>query len=145
MNPLDDWLRQARRLRFADAAVERRFHEERQAQGLTRARVMIALGLLVMYALGLVDVRIHARTMPEFAAASLQVRFLVVAPIWLLMLASTFLPKHAARADAVYAAGTTLIVWAVALLPWFFLQFFPGQRVAQLANVDVLAVLFISV
>ncbi len=140
-----DLERQARRLRFADPVWERRFRDERQAEGLTRARMMMVLGALVVCGLGLVDVALNAKPLPGFALVSLQVRFLVVAPIWLAMLASTAWPGHRVRADAVYAAGTTLIVWALGLLPWFILFFRPSSNVAQQLDINMLAVLLISI
>jgi signal transduction histidine kinase len=139
-----DLEREARRLRFTDAEWERRFDEERQSEGLTRARSMMVLGLLVVCAMGDLDTALNARSLPEYALLSLQLRFLAVAPVWLAMLVSTALAGHRARADGVYAAGTTLIAWALGLVPWGLLYYLPGANVAQPLIVNVLAVLLIS-
>ncbi len=141
---LADLARQARRLRFVDPAWEQRFQEERQAEGLTRARVMMALGMMLVGALGVVDAALNARALPDFARGSLQLRFLVVAPVWLAMLVSTALPRHGRRADGVYAVGTTLIAWALAVLPLSLLHARPGAQIAQQLDINVLAVLMIS-
>src|SRR4051812_40404021 len=46
MAPLDEFLRQARRLRFADAALEARFQAERHAEGLLRSQATAVVALL---------------------------------------------------------------------------------------------------
>lgn len=133
-----------RGLGFADGNLERRFHEERHALGLNRSRTMIVLGALVVGGLGVVDVALNAVTATDYAGLSLMIRFLVVAPVWLAMLVSTFLPGHPRRADLVNAGGSTLIAWALTLMVWLAAHHLPGRPQASHVIVNTLAVLMIS-
>jgi len=115
MIPLDELLRQARRLRFADAALERRFRAERQTEGLLRSRVTAVVALLYVAVVGWTQAQRPEYFGPEFLAWSLHYRFLVVVPLWLLLFVASYLPGHQRRAEWVYAAATVGAVWGLVL------------------------------
>jgi len=136
--------RQTRRLEFANPEWERRFHEERQAQGLTRARVMMFCGLIAVDVLGWVDAAINATRSPEFASHSLVLRFGVITPVWLLMVAASYLRPPTVRVELIYSVGTVAIAWVLGLLPWLSAQYFPQVVVAQHVGINLVAVYFTS-
>ena len=137
--------RQVRRLHFSDTGWETRFREERQAAGLTRVRIMLVVATFVVTALGLADVAFSAGGVPDYVHISLQLRFLVVAPIWLLALVSTGLPGHGARADTLYATAMVGVCWALAFMKWHNPVYFPQVALAPAVAVDVALALLISV
>lgn len=116
MTPLDELLRQARRLRFADAALETRFREERQAEGLLRSRLTAVVALLYVAIVGWNQARRVPELGPAFVDWGLHYRFLVVVPIWLLLLVSTALPGHLRRAEWVYGGATVGALWGLVLM-----------------------------
>ncbi|MDP1580521.1 MAG: HAMP domain-containing sensor histidine kinase [Candidatus Didemnitutus sp.] len=137
--------REALRLRFSDAALERRFHDERQALGLTRARVMMVAGALVVGAFGVVEVANVGRVLPQYLESALTLRFLIVAPLWLLMAASTWVKGHRERADWVFAAGTVMICWALGLIKWHFGWHVPERELSGIVTGDIFVALLVSV
>lgn len=135
---------QARRMRFADPAWERRFNQERQEHGLNRARWLMILGMLLVCGIGVLEAGMNARRAPEYIGLALHYRFLVVAPLWLAMLISTGLPGHLRRADWVFAAGTTLVCWALALNKWHYAFYYPRDTISTHVLIDVLVPLLVS-
>lgn len=131
--------------RFADAEAETRFQRERQLDGLTRARVMMVAGALVVAGLGMVDVWLSVQQSPDYVRLSLQVRFAVVAPVWMLAFVSTYLVGHEQRAATVYATATVAICWALALLKWSLQVHLPHISLPTAVAVDVTAALVISI
>jgi signal transduction histidine kinase len=136
--------KQARRMKFSDPAWESRFNQERQEQGLNRARWLMVLGLLVVCGIGMLEANMNARRAPEYIGIALSYRFLVVAPLWLVMLVSTGLPGHVRRADWVFASGTTLVCWALALNKWHYGFYFPRDTISTHVLIDVLVPLLVS-
>ncbi|MBC7368749.1 MAG: HAMP domain-containing histidine kinase [Undibacterium sp.] len=137
-------VRQERRLRFADPEWELRFNQERQEQGLNRARWLMILGLLVVCGIGAQEAAMNARRSPEYTGLALQHRFFYVAPLWLTMLWSTWRPGHVRRADWVFAGGTTLVCWALALNKWHYGFYYPGDSISTHVMIDVLVPLLVS-
>ncbi len=113
---LDSLLLQARRLRFTDPELERRFREERQAAGRLRSQVTAAVALLFVAGVGWRQALREAAAHPEFIAWSLHYRFLVVAPFWVLLLVSSILPGHLRRAEWVYGMATVGALWGLAVM-----------------------------
>ena len=113
---LEDLLQQARRLGFADAGLETRFREERQAEGVLRSRVTAVVALLYVAVSGWEQAMRDAARFPEFVAWNLHYRFWVVAPFWLLLLVSTMLPGHSRRADWVHGSATVGAVCGLLLM-----------------------------
>ncbi|MBI3886459.1 MAG: hypothetical protein HY302_12130 [Opitutae bacterium] len=120
MIQLDDLLRQARRLRFADAAMEEQFHEERQREGLTRVRVMHGLAVVFVAVIGLKMALSFPRDLRWMLAEQLHYRFFVVVPAWLLVLGSTIVPGHVRRAEWLYAGAALVAVWGLIVMDWFW-------------------------
>lgn len=139
-----DLEKQARRMRFADPAWEQRFNQERQEQGRNRARWLIVLGMFVVCGIGFLEANMNARRAPEYTGLAMYYRFLVVAPLWLGMLVSTGLPGHWRRADWVFALGTTLICWALALNKWHYGFYYPRDTISTHILIDVLVPLLVS-
>ncbi len=136
--------RQARRLRFVDAGLERAFRDERAAAALTRVRVTLIAG---MFAAGGVGVGEAFSTPPlpaEYNFMNLRLRFFGVVGAWLLMLLSTGLPGHQRRADWVYAAGTITACWALGLIYWHIALMRPGFPVASMAEGGFFTVLLVT-
>lgn len=137
--------RQLRRLRFSDTGWEARFHAERQTAGLTRVRIMLVVATFVVTGLGLADVAFSVRGVPDYVSLSLQLRFFVVAPIWLLALVSTRLPGHIGRADTLYATAMVGVCWTLAFMKWHNPIFFPRVGLMPVVVIDVTLALLISV
>jgi signal transduction histidine kinase len=139
-----DLERQARRMRFTDSEWERRFSQERQEQGLNRARWLMILGMLLVCGIGALEAAMNSGRAPEYTGLAMYYRFLVVAPLCLMMLISTGLPGHVRRADWVFAAGTTLVCWALALNKWHYGFYFPRDAVSTHIIIDVLVPLLMA-
>jgi signal transduction histidine kinase len=144
---VEDLEREAKRLRFTDAALEERYREERIASGLLRARVM---AVVAMFYTGLIGVSIARRALPfgvwpEYLQWELTLRFLVVVPAWLLLYVSTFLRGHRRWAGWLYTGVTG---WACAALLLLWCEHIVGHMqpssVLQNALVDFVMVLLIS-
>jgi signal transduction histidine kinase len=131
-------------LRFPDSAWESRFNQERQEQGRNRARWLMVLGIFLVCGIGMLEANMSARRAPEYIGLALHYRFLVVAPLWLVMLVSTGLPGHLRRADWVFAVGTTLACWALALNKWHYGFYFPRDTISTHVLIDVLVPLLIA-
>jgi signal transduction histidine kinase len=132
------------RLRFPDPTWEQRFNQERQEQGRNRARWLIILGVFLVAGIGMLEANMNARRAPEYIGLALVYRFMVVAPLWLVMLVSTGLPGHLRRADWVFAVGTTLACWALALNKWHYGFYFPRDTISTHVLIDVLVPLLIA-
>lgn len=139
-----DILRQARRLRFTSPEWEDRLHRERQEHGLTRARWLMILGMLLVGVVGAQEAAMSAARSPEYIGLALYHRFYVVVPLWLVMLVSTALPGHLRRADWVFAGGTTLVCWALMLNKWHYGFFFPRDTIATHVILDLTITLLVS-
>lgn len=135
---------QDRPLRFADAAQEERFQIDRQTAGLFRARITMIVGIFVVVGLGMLDVIYNAAVVPDFVETSLWVRFWWVAPIWLGVIVSSYLPRHVRRADALYAIATMLICWGLAFMKWSQWVHIPGTNILTVIALDVMMVMLMS-
>lgn len=135
--------RQVRRLRFAERAQEQRFQADRHAAAQGRARVTMIVGIFVVVLLGLLDV-VYAAETPGYVAISLKVRFLWIAPLWLAVLVSTYLPGHIRRADWMYAAATIGICWGLAYLKWHIPLYVNNANILTATALDVALVMMIS-
>lgn len=128
---LESLLRQARRLRFADPALETAFMHERIDDGLVRARVIVIAAMVVFAVGGISDYHTFQRYPLVWQAVWVQ---RLIAELGCLgMLVSTWLPGHRGRAEWVNAIGvTTLAVYPV-LAYWHFAFHLPRlQFVGQL-------------
>lgn len=135
---------QDRPLRFADAAQEERFQTDRQTSALWRARVTMIVGIFVVASMGMLDVIYNAASVPEFVEISLWVRFGWVAPIWLGVIISSYLPRHVRRADALYAIATVLICWGLAVMRWSAWVHIPNTNILTSVALDVTMVMLMS-
>lgn len=136
--------RQAKRLRFDDAALENTFDDERLTTALGRARVLVPIGILATVVVGLGETLFGATERNELFQRAVEVRFGGSLVPWILIYVSTFLPGHRRRADWLGALGTIVVCWSLALRYWHFALAFPDMRVAGLATGAVLSVLMIS-
>lgn len=144
-NAASDLVREAWRLRFADAALEARFREERLATGETRARVMALVAVLIVGLNGWNDARSLARTMPDVLAEDLRLRFFVMVPAFFAIAFSPGLRGHARRADVVNATAIVAICWANALIYWHVAVNAQGTAFAGQVLGSVLPILVIAV
>ncbi len=132
------------RLRFADPAQEDRFQVERQSSALKRARLMAVVASAVVAFLGLLEVIYTMKGAPDYVSISLTVRLLMVVPLWVAMLASTYLPGHTRRADWVYASVTVGVAWALAFLKWHLPIYFSGANLFVNPALDLTIVMLVS-
>lgn len=139
-----DLQREIRGLRFADPAQEQRLHVERQQAGLGRARATLITAIFVATLFGLVELWISRQAPPDFLFRSLVVRFLVVAPLWLAGVVSTYLPGHDRRAELVFAGITVGVALALAYLKWSLARGLPNFSLITGAGLDVILVMLIS-
>ena len=146
MTPLDDLLKQSRRLRFKDGALERQFHEERQRDGLMRVRIMLVLAILFVTVIGLRMALVFPPGTQWQLADQLHYRFFVAAPAWLLALLSTMWPGHTRRAEWVYVGATLVAIWGLTVMNWLWVQQAPpGARAPVSAiTLDFIEVLVLS-
>ncbi len=145
MDAPDPLLQQADRLKFLDPTLERKFCDERVEQAQLRSRMMIALAMVVVAGFGLQEVLALAESKPQFAAVSFWARTTVVLPIYAVLMACTWLPGHARRADWLFTLGITAVVWALALIKWHATDYFAWVNVSAVLLLDVLATLIMSV
>lgn len=136
--------REVRRLRFGDPAQEERFQFDRQAGAVGRARGTMIVGIFVVVLLGMLDVIYATAAIPDYVAISIEVRFLWVAPIWLALLISTYLPGHCRRADWANAVATMGICWGLAYLKWHLPWYNPMSNILTDTALDVSLVMMIS-
>lgn len=136
--------RQARRLRFADVALERSFRDERVALAMTRARVTLIAGMVATCGVGVSEAFASPPLSPEFNFMNLRLRFWGMGGAWLLMLLSTFLPDHRRRADWVNAAGTVVACWALALIYWHIALLRPSYNLINPAEGGFFTVLLVT-
>lgn len=136
--------RQASRLRFREPALEEAFTAERVLTAATRTRAMLVIGIVVLGGLGLLGA---ASAKPEQAAGiavDLRFRFLGIIPIWLTMLASTFLVGHAQRAGWLNAFGTTVVAWYVGLGLFLRALGLPAERLSSGLTMNLMMVLLVA-
>ena len=108
-------------MRFSDTALERQYRDEGLLAGLMRARVMALVAIIYVVVVGLTVARrvVPVGVWPEWAQWELTIRILVVAPAWVLLLASTYLPGHRRWGGWLYAAVTAWAAGALVLRPWW--------------------------
>lgn len=135
-------LRQARRLRFADAATEAAFMDERVDDGLVRARVIVIAAMVVFAVGGVADYHTLGRNTALWHAVLVQ---RVIAELGCLgMLASTWIPGHRRRAEWVNAIGVTTLAVYPLLAYWHFAFHLPRlQFVGQLIG-NLMPILAVS-
>jgi signal transduction histidine kinase len=128
---LDQLLRQARRLRFADPAMETAFMNERIDDGLARARVIVIAAMVVFAVGGVADYHTLGHNGPLWRAVWVQ---RLIAELGCLgMLVSTWVPGHRRRAEWVNAIGVTTLAAYPLLAFWHFAFHLPRlQFVGQL-------------
>lgn len=102
------------------------------------------VGIFVVVGLGMLDVIYNAAVVPDFVETSLWVRFWWVAPIWLGVIVSSYLPRHVRRADALYAIATMLICWGLAFMKWSQWVHIPGTNILTVIALDVMMVMLMS-
>jgi signal transduction histidine kinase len=144
--PLDDLLKQARRLRFADPGMEQQFHEERQRDARMRVRIMLVLAIAFVTIVGFRMALVFPPGQRWQLADQLHYRFFVAAPAWLLALASTMLPGHNRRAEWVYAGATLVAMWGLVAMNWLWLLRAPPGANAPVSaiTIDFIEVLVLS-
>ena len=140
--PLDDLLRQARRLRFVDPTTERAFLTERVEGGLLRARVMLIAAMVAVVAGGGADAA-NLNSSSTFLRASLQLRAMVELAC-AGMLVSTWIPGHVRRAEWVNAPGVAVFVAFPLLNFWHFAAEFPQRQFLGLLMGNLIAILAIA-
>lgn len=124
-SPLEDaaanLTREAKRLCFSDPKLERQYRDEGLREGLMRARVMAlaALAFITLVGVGFARRVQPVGVWPEFAQWELTIRILVVAPAWLLLIVSTYLPGHRRWGAWLYAAVTAWAAGGLVLRPWW--------------------------
>lgn len=140
---LAEWRRQANRSRFADAALEGAFHDERIAGAATRSRVLLGAGMLAAGAVGYSEA-MAAVSSPEFLQRNLELRFFGIIPAWLVLLLSIGWPGHRQRADWVNCVGTIVACWALALIYWHIGMTYPRAEIGNAATGGLLTVLLVT-
>lgn len=86
-------------MRFTDATMEKDFRVDHQAQRVVWVRLMTTAALLHVTVSGVQSVRRISMWSPEWADWIFYFRFFVVAPLWAILVISTFLPGHLRRAE----------------------------------------------
>ncbi len=140
-----DLVREARRLRFSDPALEARFREERLAAGEVRARVMALVAMVIVGLNGWSDARALAPTMPAVLEEDLRLRFFVMVPAFFAIALSPALRGHARRADEVNATAIVAVCWANALIYWHVAVNATGSAFSGQVLGSVLPILVIAV
>jgi signal transduction histidine kinase len=143
---LEELLRQARRLRFSDAATEARYEEDRFASAMVRERVTMAACALASAVLGLWEAH---RSLGLYAFPGLMmrlhvVRFYAVIPLWVALCVATFwrgFPRWAGTANAVV---TVLSCWGHSFIAWDVLRAFPARNLAGMLTGSTLLVLIVA-
>ncbi len=144
-NDADDLVRDAKRLRFSERAVEEQFRAERLATGGFRLRVRAVVGIAIVAILGWIDYRAHHRASADFAMAEAWLRAAVMAPSFLLIAVAPALPGYRRWADGLNAAAIILICWASGLMFWhlgitYQRASFGGQMVGAVVPILVISV-----
>lgn len=145
-SPLDELLGQARRLRFAEAAMEARYEEDRFASAMIRERVTMAACALTAAALGLFEA--HGGGLydyPGLAMTSHVIRFYGVIPLWLGLCLATFwrgFPRWAGPANGLV---TVLSCWGFSFIVWHLLRAMPGRHLTNSLVGTTILVLIVAV
>jgi signal transduction histidine kinase len=112
---LDELLRQARRLRFADAVLEQRYRDNWQAEAVQRGRVTMGVAIVFVAVAGWLNSLSKLDYVEASMAWTVHYRFFIMVPWWALGILSSFLPGHVRRAEWVNAAVTVGVLWGVTL------------------------------
>jgi signal transduction histidine kinase len=112
---LDELLRQARRLRFADAVLEQRYRDNWQAEAVQRGRVTMLVAIVFVAVAGWLNSLSKLDYVEASMAWTVHYRFFIMVPWWALGILSSFLPGHGRRAEWVNAAVTVGVLWGVTL------------------------------
>lgn len=123
---LDELLRQARRLRFADAVLEQRYRDNWQAEAVQRGRVTMGLAIVFVAVAGWLNSLSKLDYVEDAMAWAVHYRFFVLVPWWALGILSSFLPGHGRRAEWVNAAVTVGVLWGVTLLSLGYAKAYGG-------------------
>jgi signal transduction histidine kinase len=116
---LPDLLQQAGRLRFADAAAEKRYENDRFAAAVMQERVTMACCALVTTGLGLYEAWFTSMYRFEGLVMFLHVvRLHVVMPMWLGLFLLTFWRGFPQWMNAANATVTTLSCWGHSVMVW---------------------------
>jgi signal transduction histidine kinase len=140
---VDHLLKEAWRLRFSDSAREARFDESRLTSAKLRVRITIAVGLIVMSAVGLVGFQ-DPRVAPNEQLLAWAIRYLMCVPLWLLLFLSTWSSYFTQRMDRWLAPAIPV---TCALFTWesITLAYLPEEtRTPVLLGVNVLPLLMVS-
>ncbi len=143
---LDELLRQARWLRFQDAATEVRYDEDRFASAMMRERVTMAACALASGLLGLGEVYL-ANTLygyPGLMMTLVTVRFGVVIPLWVALCAATFWRGFSRWAGWANAIVTVLSCWGHSLIVWHVLRVEPGRNLSHMLSGSTILVLIVA-
>lgn len=143
---MEELLRQARWLRFEDAATEARYDEDRFTSGMMRERVTMAACALASAALGFIEA--HGRVLydyPGLMMTSHCVRYYGVIPLWLGLGAATFwrgFPRWAGGANA----GVTIVsCWAFSFIAWMTIRAEPHRHLTNALTGTTILVLVVAV
>lgn len=144
---LDELLRQARRLRFADAAVEAAYDEDRFASAMMRERVTMAACALASAAMGLVDAysRGSLYDHPGVVLTSVQVRFLGIIPLWVALCVGTFWRAFPRWMGGVNGIVTVLSCWGHSYIVWRVIQAEPQRHLLNALVGTTILVLIVAV
>lgn len=141
---LDGLRRQARRLRFEDAALETAFHDERVAAAKVRTQVLLPIGILAVALIGYCEATVGSEKSPEMLRRTLETRFFGMILPWLIIYVSTFLPGYRRWTDWLSALGTVAVCWALARRYWHFALIYPETQIVGTATGALLSVLLVS-
>lgn len=147
VNPsLDELLCQARRLRFADAATEARYEEDRFASAMVRERVTMAACALAGAALGVLEAQGKALyAYPGLMMTSHVVRFYVVIPMWLGLCVATYWRGFPRWAGTVNGMVTVLSTWGFGFITWNVLRAEPQRNLTNSLTGGTILVLVVAV
>ena len=145
--PLDELLLQARRLRFADAATEARYEEDRFASAMMRERATMAACALASAAMGLLDARSAGSLFnyPGLMMTAHCVRFYVVIPLWLALCGATFSKGFPRWADGANGIVTVLSCWGFSFIAWLVVRAEPQRHLTNALVGTTILVLVVAV
>jgi signal transduction histidine kinase len=139
-------LKQSRSIRFKDTDTERRFRLEQRDAVMNRTRGLVLVAVMVIAGLGLQEMEaLRAAGLPEMVEHSFRHRFGGAIPIYLMMLAATFLPGAQRRLDLILGLCVTGVIWSFALLRWHGSFHFEPKAIASMVLLDSVVTLVISV
>ncbi len=139
---LEDLLRQARRLRFAEPALEATFMRERVEDGVGRARVIIVAAMVVFVAGGASDYATMGRDSALLHAVLLHRAVAVLGCA--AMLVSTWVRGHGQRAEWVNAIGVTALAAYPIFAYWHYAYHLPRAQFVGQMNGNLLPILAVS-